>query len=94
MIKYLTEQGFTVFAISWRNPSADDHDLSLNDYRRMGVMDALEAINAICPDRKVHATGYCLGGTLLSIAASAMARASSLPSQARLARSRCWRAAI
>jgi polyhydroxyalkanoate synthase len=74
MVKYLTEQGFTVFAISWRNPSADDRDLSLNDYRRMGVMDALEAINAICPDRKVHATGYCLGGTLLSIAASAMAR--------------------
>ncbi|MEZ6001096.1 PHA/PHB synthase family protein [Hyphomonas sp.] len=74
MVKYLTEQGFTVFAISWRNPSADDRDLSLNDYRRMGVMDALEAINAVCPDRKVHATGYCLGGTLLSIAASAMAR--------------------
>jgi polyhydroxyalkanoate synthase len=74
MVKYLTEQGFTVFAISWHNPSADDRDLSLNDYRRMGVMDALEAINAICPDRKVHATGYCLGGTLLSIAASAMAR--------------------
>ena len=74
MVKYLTEQGFTVFAISWRNPSADDRELSLNDYRRMGVMDALEAINAICPDRKVHATGYCLGGTLLSIAASAMAR--------------------
>ena len=74
MVKYLTEQGFTVFAISWRNPSADDRDLSLNDYRRMGVMDALEAISAICPDRKVHAAGYCLGGTLLSIAASAMAR--------------------
>nr|WP_321361679.1 alpha/beta fold hydrolase [uncultured Hyphomonas sp.] len=74
MIKYLTEQGFTVFAISWRNPSAEDHDLSLNDYRRMGVMDALDAIGAICPNRKVHATGYCLGGTLLSIAASAMAR--------------------
>ncbi len=74
LVKYLTEQGFTVFAISWRNPSADDHDLSLNDYRRMGVMDALEAIGAVCPDRKIHATGYCLGGTLLSIAASAMAR--------------------
>ncbi|HRX73647.1 MAG TPA: alpha/beta fold hydrolase [Hyphomonas sp.] len=74
MVKYLTQQGFTVFIISWRNPTADDHDLSLGDYRRMGVMDALEAIGAICPDRKVHAAGYCLGGTLLSIAASAMAR--------------------
>ncbi|MEO1964859.1 alpha/beta fold hydrolase [Hyphomonas sp.] len=74
MVKYLTEQGFTVFMISWRNPGADDHELSLNDYRRMGVMDALDAISAICPDRKVHAAGYCLGGTLLSIAASTMAR--------------------
>lgn len=74
MVKYLTEQGFTVFIISWRNPSADDRDLSLNDYRRMGVMDALDAIDAICPDRKIHAAGYCLGGTLLSIAAAAMAR--------------------
>jgi len=74
MVKYLTEQGFTVFAISWRNPTAEDHDLSLDDYRRMGVMEALEAIGAICPDRKVHAAGYCLGGTLLSIAAATMAR--------------------
>ena len=74
MVKYLTEQGFTVFAISWRNPVADDHDLSLDDYRSMGVMEALDAISAICPDQKIHAAGYCLGGTLLSIAASAMAR--------------------
>ncbi|MCB9960577.1 MAG: alpha/beta fold hydrolase [Hyphomonas sp.] len=74
MVKYLTEQGFTVFMISWRNPTADDHDLSLGDYRRMGIMDALNAISAICPERKIHATGYCLGGTLLSIAAAAMAR--------------------
>ncbi|HRX37531.1 MAG TPA: alpha/beta fold hydrolase, partial [Aestuariivirga sp.] len=74
MVKYLTEQGFTVFMISWRNPTADDHDLSLGDYRRMGIMDALNAISTICPERKIHAAGYCLGGTLLSIAAAAMAR--------------------
>ena len=74
LVKFLTEQGFTVFIISWRNPTADDHDLSLGDYRRMGVMDSLDAISAICPDRKVHAAGYCLGGTLLSITAAAMAR--------------------
>ena len=73
MIRYLTEQGFTVFAISWRNPTAEDRNISLDDYRRLGVMDALEAIGAICPDRKVHAAGYCLGGTLLSIASAAMA---------------------
>jgi polyhydroxyalkanoate synthase len=74
LVKYLTEQGFTVFMVSWTNPTDQDRDLGLEDYRTLGIMDALETINAIVPDRKVHAVGYCLGGTLLSIAAAAMAR--------------------
>ncbi|MBY4677423.1 PHA/PHB synthase family protein [Marinobacterium arenosum] len=74
MIKYLVDQGYTVFAISWHNPTEADRDMRLSDYRRFGVMDALKAINAIVPGQSVHATGYCLGGTLLSIAAAAMAR--------------------
>ncbi|WP_395666470.1 PHA/PHB synthase family protein [Methylocella sp.] len=74
LIRYLTQRGHTVFCISWRNPDAGDRDLGLDDYRRMGVMAALDAIAAILPGRRVHAAGYCLGGTLLSIAAAAMAR--------------------
>ncbi len=74
MVKYLVDQGFTVFMISWCNPTADQSDLSLEDYRKDGVLKALDAINAIVPRQKVHANGYCLGGTLLSIAAATMAR--------------------
>jgi polyhydroxyalkanoate synthase subunit PhaC len=74
LVKFLTDEGFTVFMISWRNPGAGDRDIALDDYRTLGVEAALATIGSIVPRRQIHALGYCLGGTLLSIAAAAMAR--------------------
>jgi polyhydroxyalkanoate synthase subunit PhaC len=74
LVKYLVDQGFTVFIISWVNPTADQAELSLEDYRKRGVMAALDTISLIVPEIRIHAVGYCLGGTMLAIAAATMAR--------------------
>ncbi|MFO0997792.1 MAG: alpha/beta fold hydrolase [Alphaproteobacteria bacterium] len=74
LVKYLVDRGHTVFMVSWKNPAAEDRDLGLEDYRTLGIKAALDAIGSICQDAKVHGVGYCLGGTLLAIAAAAMAR--------------------
>lgn len=74
LVRYLVENGHTVFMISWKNPGKDDANLGLDDYLHLGIRDALDAISAIVPDEQIHATGYCVGGTLLTIAAAYMAR--------------------
>jgi len=74
LVRHLVEQGFTVFIISWKNPGKDDRDLGMEEYHALGSMAALNAISRIVPGSRVHAVGYCLGGTLLAISAAAMAR--------------------
>jgi polyhydroxyalkanoate synthase len=74
LVRFLIENGFTVFMISWRNPTPDDRNLSLEDYRKLGIEAAIEAISRIMPGQPIHAAGYCLGGTLLSIEAARLGR--------------------
>ena len=83
LVKYLVDGGHTVFMISWHNPTAEDRDLGLNDYLRLGVLDALKAIEAIVPERKVNALGYCLGGRSCPSAAAYLAREKNCSSELR-----------
>nr|WP_260464078.1 alpha/beta fold hydrolase [Burkholderia sp. Bp8963] len=73
LIRYLVDNGHTVFCISWRNVDEQDRNLGLDDYRSLGVVAALDAISRIVPNQRIHATGYCLGGTILAITAAALA---------------------
>ncbi|GAB3661758.1 PHA/PHB synthase family protein [Ramlibacter alkalitolerans] len=70
LVKYLVDQGHTVFIVSWRNPDAADRDIGLDDYLDAGVLDTVAAVQRLCPDTAIHAAGYCLGGTLLAMGAA------------------------
>lgn len=67
LVNYLVSQGFTVFVTSWKNPSADMRDTAFEDYMLRGVQPAIEVARSITGSETVHAVGYCIGGTLLSI---------------------------
>jgi polyhydroxyalkanoate synthase len=66
-IKWCVDQGVTVFVISWVNPDARLAQKSFEDYMREGVIEALDIVKKATGESKVHAIGYCVGGTLLAI---------------------------
>lgn len=73
LVAYLRDQGFEVFILSWKNPCAENADLTMQDYIDLGVRAAIAKIQEM-GHRRLHAAGYCIGGTLLAIAAAALAR--------------------
>jgi polyhydroxyalkanoate synthase len=80
LVKYLTEQGFTVFITSWKNPTREMADTTFDDYMVKGVLPALHAARDIAGSEQVHAVGYCIGGTLLAILMAWLARGDGEPS--------------
>jgi polyhydroxyalkanoate synthase len=84
-VRWLVGQGHTVFILSWHNPDESDAAIELNDYLQWGIFDSLAAIRRIVPDQPVHACGYCLGGTLLAMAAAALARPQQVADAAEMA---------
>lgn len=74
MVDYLVKKGHTVFMVSWKNPDASYSDYGMIDYMKQGILKALDAVKTITEQEQVHATGYCIGGTLLTMAASYLCR--------------------
>ncbi len=72
-IRWAVSQGLTVFVISWVNPDAKQAEKSFEDYMREGIFAALDAVEKSTGEKNVTAMGYCVGGTLLSVALAYMA---------------------
>ena len=70
MVKYLVDQGYTVFMVSWKNPDASMEDITFEDYMNMGPLAAAEAVRDITGSDTVNPVGYCIGGTLLAMTLS------------------------
>ena len=72
-IKWCVDQGLTVFVISWVNPDEHLSKKTFEDYMREGPLAALDAVKRATGESKVHAAGYCVGGTLLAVTLAHMA---------------------
>ena len=66
MVRYLVEQGFTVFVVSWKNPDASMEEITFEDYMELGPLAAADVVREITGSATVNAMGYCIGGTLLA----------------------------
>ncbi|MGO2992160.1 MAG: class I poly(R)-hydroxyalkanoic acid synthase [Halomonadaceae bacterium] len=64
MVKWMVDQGHTVFLISWRNPDSEQRDITWADYMQMGPISAIGAIEQACGEKSVNLVSYCVGGTL------------------------------
>jgi polyhydroxyalkanoate synthase len=68
LIRFMIEQGNTVFLVSWRNPKEEQGHLTWEDYLEQGPITALHVVQDLCKVKKVNALGFCVGGTVLTSA--------------------------
>ena len=72
LIKWIVDQGFTLFVVSWVNPDESYADVGMTDYVEEGYLTAIDQVKTICDVKKVNAVGYCIAGTTLSITLALM----------------------
>src|SRR6056297_2321572 len=74
LIKWITDQGYTLFVVSWVNPDASYADVKMDDYVEDGFMTAIREVKAICDVKQVNAVGYCIAGTTLHLTLALLAK--------------------
>jgi polyhydroxyalkanoate synthase len=72
LIKWIVDQGFTLFVVSWANADETFRDIGMTDYVEDGYLTAFETVREICDVEKVNAVGYCIAGTTLSMTLTVM----------------------
>ncbi len=72
LIKWITEQGYTLFVVSWVNPDASHADIGLEQYIEDGYLTAIREAKAITGAKKVNVVGYCIAGTTLALTLALM----------------------
>jgi polyhydroxyalkanoate synthase len=72
-VKWATSRGYTVFVVSWVNPDAHLAQRTFEDYMRLGIFEALDAVEKATGVKEINTIGYCIGGTLLSATLAYMA---------------------
>jgi polyhydroxyalkanoate synthase len=73
LVRYLVEQGFTVFLVSWKNPNASMDEVGIEDYMDLGPLEASDVVREISGSPTLNAMGYCIGGTLLTMTLAVLA---------------------
>ncbi|WP_126978734.1 class I poly(R)-hydroxyalkanoic acid synthase [Frigidibacter oleivorans] len=72
LVKWIVDQGFTLFVVSWKNPDPSYADTGMEDYVRDGYLTAIEQVKQITGETKVNAVGYCIAGTTLALTLALM----------------------
>jgi polyhydroxyalkanoate synthase len=72
LVKWVVDQGYTLFVVSWVNPDESYADVSLDTYIEEGYLEAVRVVKEICGVKKINAVGYCIAGTTLSLTLSLM----------------------
>ena len=71
-VKWVTEQGYTLFIVSWVNPDATYADVGMDTYVEEGFLEAIAKVKEICKVKAINAIGYCIAGTTLSMTLALM----------------------